>query len=96
MKKILWRKNKNQTIKFSYVNKEGRKFQFDRVSVSKWRPEHGEEEKKNLASFFNFIMKYIGYSEYDKELVFNESVTEKEYDKLKEYLTKLRTNEVVE
>lgn len=40
-------------------------------------------------------MKYIGYSEYDKELVFNESVTEKEYDKLKEYLTKLRANEVV-
>lgn len=96
MKKMLWRKNKNQTIKFSYVNKEGRKFQFDRVSVSKWRPEHGEEEKKSLANFFNFIMKYIGYSEYDKELVFNESVTEKEYDKLKEYLTKLRANEVVE
>lgn len=96
MKKMLWRKNKNQTIKFSYVNKEGRKFQFDRVSVSKWRPEYGEEEKKSLANFFNFIMKYIGYSEYDKELVFNESVTEKEYDKLKEYLTKLRTNEVVE
>lgn len=96
MKKMFWRKNKNQTIKFSYVNKEGQNFQFDRISVSKWRPEHGEEEKKSLANFFNFIMKYIGYSEYDKELVFNESVTEKEYDKLKEYLTKLRANEVVE
>ena len=41
-------------------------------------------------------MKYIGYSEYDKELVFNESVTEEEYTKLKEYLLSLRTNEVVE
>ena len=39
-------------------------------------------------------MKYIGYSEYDKELVFNESVTEEEYIKLKEYLLSLRINEV--
>lgn len=41
-------------------------------------------------------MKYIGYSEYDKELVFNESVTEEEYAKLKEYLLSLRTNGVAE
>lgn len=94
MRILRWRRNKNQTIKFSYINKEGQKFQFDRISVSKQRPEHGEEEKKSLANFFNFIMKYIGYSEYDKELVFNESVTEEEYIKLKEYLLSLRTNEV--
>lgn len=50
----------------------------------------GDSEILRLAEFINHFLRAYGYSSYDKEYVFLESVTVEEYDQLQDYLYMIR------
>ena len=50
----------------------------------------GDSVPFRLGSFINHFLRVYGYSTYDKEYVFLESVTAEEYDQLLDYLAMIR------
>lgn len=45
-----------------------------------------------FARAINLFLRHIGYSGYDKDMVFLESITEDEYEMLQDYLFELRND----
>lgn len=54
-------------------------------------PDIGTTEQDEIAIIINTFMRQIGYLQYDKTMVFLESVTEEEYDYLLTMLENYRT-----
>lgn len=83
-------KDTRETIKLYYRNEFGSEYEMSRTAET--YSEYGTDTIFTFATMINLFLRQVGYVRYDKDMVFLESVTEDEYELLRDYLQDMREN----
>lgn len=83
-------KDTRMAIRLYFRNEFGSEYEISETANT--YPDLGMDTISAFARVINLFLRHIGYSRYDKDMVFLESITEDEYEMLQDYLFEFRNS----